>query len=245
LNQKDIEIHEIRKNIIDEQRKYENLKGIQELQNNKNLQTFIDLCGQLRFQLRWSHVRRLTHTSVLGHMLIVAILAYLFSLQIKACPRRRINNYFTGLFHDLPEALTRDIISPVKGAVEGISEIIKEYEKEQMRNKIYRILPNEWHPEMKMYAEDEFANFVKIKGKQLKVTQKEIREKYNDDKFNPRDGALIKACDDLAAFTEAYIAICNGANAEGLQEAKHKIKEQYRDKFVAGIPFGPIYADFE
>lgn len=246
LNQKkDIEIPEIRKNLINEQRKYENLKGIQELQNNKNLQTFIDICGQLRFQLRWSHVRRLTHTSVLGHMLIVAILAYLFSIQIGACSRRRINNYFTGLFHDLPEALTRDIISPVKGAVEGISEIIKEYEKEQMRNKIYRILPNEWHPEIKMYTEDEFADFVKIEGEQLKVTPKAIREKYNDDKFNPRDGALIKACDDLAAFTEAYIAICNGANAEGLLEAKHEIKKRYRDKFVAGIPFGPIYADFE
>jgi len=246
LNQKkDIEIPEIRKNLMAEQRKYENLRGIQELQNNKNLQTFVDLAGQLRFQLRWSHVRRLTHTSVLGHMLIVAILAYLFSVQVEACSKRRINNYFTGLFHDLPEALTRDIISPVKGTVKGISEIIKGYEKEQMRNKIYRILPDEWHPEIKMYAEDEFADFATVKGKQLKVTPKAIREKYNHDKFNPRDGALIKACDELAAFTEAYIAICNGATAEGLQEAKHEIKKRYRNKSVAGIAFGSIYADFE
>ncbi len=243
--ERDIEIPDIRGNILDEQRKYENLEGIQKLKDNPNLKTFINLCGQLRFQLRWSHVRRLTHTSVLGHMLIVAILAYLFSIQIGACSKRRINNYFTGLFHDLPEALTRDIISPVKGAVEGISEIIKDYEREQMQSKIYSILPTEWHPEMKMYAEEEFADFATINGNQSRVTSKMIKEKYNDDVFNPRDGTLIKACDDLAAFTEAYIAICNGATAEGLQEAKHEIKKEYKNKFIAGIAFGPIYADFE
>jgi len=246
LNQpKDIEIPEIRRRLIDEQREYEDLKGMQELQNNPNLKTFIDLCGQLRFQLRWSNIRRLTHTSVLGHMLIVAILAYLFSIQIEACSKRRVNNYFTGLFHDLPEALTRDIISPVKGSVEGISEIIKEYEKEQMKSKIYRILPDEWHPEIKMYAEDEFADFVTINGEQRQVTSRKIEEKYNDDKFNPRDGTLIKACDELAAFTEAYIALRNGATAEELQEAKHEIKRRYRNRFISGIAFGPIYADFE
>ncbi|MGZ7169402.1 MAG: HD domain-containing protein [Halobacteriota archaeon] len=32
----------------------------------------------------------------------------------KRCYRRRFHNFFGGLFHDLPEALTRDIISPVK-----------------------------------------------------------------------------------------------------------------------------------
>jgi len=178
-------------------------------------------------------------------MLIVAILAYLFSIQIKACSKRRINNYFTGLFHDLPETLTRDIISPVKGAVEGISQIIKEYEKAQMRKKIYEILPPEWHSQIKMYAEDEFADFATINRTQSRVTSRMIKEKYNDDIFNPRDGTLVKACDDLAAFTEAYIAICNGATAEGLQEAKHEIKEKYKNRFIAGVAFGPIYADFE
>lgn len=241
---KDIEIPDIRSNLLDEQRKYENLEGMRKLGDSPNLQAFVNLCGRLRVQMRWSHVRRLTHTSVLGHMLIVAILAYLFSLQARACPKRRINNYFTGLLHDLPEALTRDIIAPVKGAVEGISTIIKEYEKEQMQKKIYEILPPEWHSEIKMYAEDEFSDLVTLDGVRKKVTSAAISRKYNDDIFDPRDGTLVKACDDLAAFVEAHVAICNGATAEGLQEARHQIKEKYRDKVIAGIAFGPIYADF-
>jgi putative hydrolase of HD superfamily len=243
--ERDIEIPEIRSNISDELKKYESLKGMKKLAGSPNLRAFVNLCGRLRAQSRWSHIRRLTHTSVLGHMLIVAILAYLFSLQIRACPRRQVNNYFTGLFHDLPEALTRDIIAPVKGSVEGISQIVKEYEKEQMQKKIYEILPRAWRSEIEMYAEKEFDDFVTIDGVRTRVTSKMIKEEYDDDRFNPRDGALIRACDELAAFTEAYIAICNGANAEALQEAKHKIKEEYRNKSVAGIPFGPIYADFE
>ena len=86
---------------------------------NKDLKTFLDIAGQLRFQQRWSHLYRVPRTSVLGHMLIVAMFSYLFSYMAGASRERRINNYLTGLFHDLPEVLTRDIINPVKKSVEG------------------------------------------------------------------------------------------------------------------------------
>jgi putative hydrolases of HD superfamily len=85
----------------------------------KKTYNFIDMVGQLRFQKRWAHSPRVPETSVLGHMLIVAILSYLISLERRACPQRASNNYFAGLFHDLPEVLTRDIISPIKRSVEG------------------------------------------------------------------------------------------------------------------------------
>ena len=68
---------------------------------------FAKLCGQLRFQIRWADTPRVPETSVLGHMFLVAGYAYFFSLSLGACPARRINNFFAGLFHDLPELLTR------------------------------------------------------------------------------------------------------------------------------------------
>ena len=80
--------------------------GIQQLALYSNLRNFIDLCGQLRFQTRWSHIHRIPKTSVLGHMLVVALLFYLFFQEIKACPKRYHNNFFTRLFHGLPEVLT-------------------------------------------------------------------------------------------------------------------------------------------
>ncbi len=92
------------------------VEGLRYLALFPTYRSFVDLCGRLRFQVRWGQLYRVPRTSVLGHMLIVAILSYLFSLEIDACPKRGTNNYFTGLFHDLPEVLTKDIISPVKTA---------------------------------------------------------------------------------------------------------------------------------
>lgn len=245
MNPVDFEIPEIERNISSRQQVYSNVKGIQQLNSDNNLRRFIDLSGQLRFQLRWGNIRRVTSTSVLGHMLVVAILAYLFSLEVRACPKRCVNNFLTGLFHDLPEVLTRDIISPVKGSVEGISDIVKEYEKEQMKDKIYSILPLEWHSEMRIFAEDEFSDLITIDQQAKVVSSAEIKKQYNKDEFNPRDGSLVKACDDLAAFTEAYLAVRNGVTAEALHQTISNLKEKYKNKLVAGINFGQIYADFD
>ncbi|MBM4064544.1 MAG: HD domain-containing protein [Planctomycetes bacterium] len=239
------EIDAIRKDLQEKQERYYDLKGVDQLTKHSKYKNFIDLCGQLRFQSRWAHLHRIPKTSVLGHSLFVAILSYLFSLEIKACKKRCVNNYFTGLFHDLPEVLTRDIISPVKRSVEGLSDLIKGYEKEQMEKEVYGLIPEEWHPEIKMFTEDEFDSVVTINGKKEKSSSKEINEAYNDDRFNPKDGELVKAADSLAGFIEASVAIRNGSASPDLQYAKLSVKKQYEKVNIANINFGEIYADFD
>jgi len=239
------EMQEIKKNIQESQERYYDLKGIQHLALYSKHRNFIDLCGQLRFQLRWSHTHRVPRTSVLGHMLIVALLSYLLSLEIDACRKRSINNFFTGLFHDLPEVLTRDIISPVKSSVEGLSELIKEYEKEQMEKEVYGLIPGEWHKEMRTYTENEFTSIIVSNGKTQTLSSDEISASFNEDHYDPRDGEIIKATDHLAAFVEAYMALKNGMTSVELENAKNKLKSDYRQAVIAGIRFGEIYADFE
>jgi len=227
------------------QKSYADLPGLKALKNHAPYRHFVDLCGQLRFQARWAHVHRVPRTSVLGHMLFVAMLAYLFSLQIGACPRRCVNNYFTGLFHDLPEVLTRDIISPVKRSVEGLSEMIREIEKEMMEKEVYGLIPGEWRGEIRRYTENEFRNVVTLDGECREVSGDAIGDFYNEDRFEARDGELVQAVDRLAAFIEAYVALRNGSAGWELQEAKWKIKSEYERRTVAGINFGQIYADFD
>jgi len=206
---------------------------------------FLNLCGQLRFQSRWAHLHRIPKTSVLGHSLFVAILSYLFSLEIKACEQRCVNNYFTGLFHDLPEVLTRDIISPVKRSVGEIDYLIKEYEKEQMEKEIYCLIPENWHSEFKMYTENVFDSIVTINGETKKVSSQEINDKFNKNKVNPRDGELVEAADDLAAFIEAREAIRNGSLGKDFEEARLSLKKRYSEVDIAGVNLGEIYADFD
>ncbi|MFX1521718.1 MAG: HD domain-containing protein, partial [Promethearchaeota archaeon] len=54
------------------------LVGVQKLVSGK-INEFIDFVGQLRFQQRWAQTPRLPETSVMGHMLVVAMLSYLCS----------------------------------------------------------------------------------------------------------------------------------------------------------------------
>lgn len=239
------EIASIKQDLAAKQAAYYDLEGMARLKEKDAYRNFLDLCGQLRFQSRWSNLHRVPKTSVIGHSLFVALLSYLFSIQLGACRKRRINNYFTGLFHDLPEVLTRDIISPVKRSVEGLDELIKEYEREQMDKEVFSLIPRAWHAEIRMFTENEFAGVINIGGRRKKVTSSEISEKYNEERFNPRDGELVKAADSLAAFIEAYAAIRNGSYSQEFQEAKVAFRNIYGRANIGGINFGEIYADFE
>lgn len=121
-------IDKVKEAVEEEIEDYYELIGVRKIALNKKLAKVIDLSGRLRFQKRWAQTPRIPETSVLGHMLIVAILGYFYSTHIKACDKRLENNFYCALFHDLPEALTRDIISPVKYSVSGLDDIISEYE---------------------------------------------------------------------------------------------------------------------
>jgi len=239
------EIASIKQDLQKKQGHYSDLKGMVQLKEETRYRDFLDLCGQLRFQARWANLHRIPKTSVIGHSLFVAVLSYLFSLEVGACDRRSINNYFTGLFHDLPEVLTRDIISPVKRSVEGLSELIKQYEKEQMEKEVYGLIPKEWHRDVRMFTEKEFDSIITFRGRRKKVGSEEINGRYNADRYNPRDGELVKAADSLAAFIEAYVAIRNGSYSREFQEAKLSFRDTYGRSTIAGINFGEIYADFD
>jgi putative hydrolase of HD superfamily len=243
-NPQGYEIAEIKSHLLEKQERYYDLIGIQQLALYEKYRNFLDLCGQLRFQHRWGHITMVPRTSVLGHMLTVAILSYLFTAAIEGCKRRRINNYLTGLFHDLPEVLTRDIISPVKRSIEGLDELIKLYEKEQMEKEVYGSIPPEWHDEMRMFTENEFLSIAFVDGKVTRVDSDTISKDFNNDIHAPRDGEIVKASDDLAALVEAYIAIGNGIKSRDLDDSRKSIKQKYQGRIISGINFGAIMEGF-
>ncbi len=230
--------------IDDELEEHYDLLGVQKIALEKKTYNFIDLVGQLRFQQRWAHTPRLPKTSVLGHMLIVAMFVYFLSIKLGACPRRIYNNYFAALFHDLPEVLTRDIISPVKRSVEGLEEVIKEYEKRQINEKLLPLLPPAWHGEFLYLLDNEFTNKI-ICNEEIRLFEDgDIPKEYNVDRYSPLDGELVRACDQLAAFTEAVLSIEHGVKTRQLEEGRNLIYKAYKDKIIADIDVGKIFRDF-
>jgi putative hydrolases of HD superfamily len=238
-------VEETRNEIENELEEHYDLAGVQKLGLKKKTYNFIDMVGQLRFQKRWAHSPRVPETSVLGHMLIVAILSYLISLERKACPQRASNNYFAGLFHDLPEVLTRDIISPIKRSVEGLDDLIKEIEKRQVEERILPLLPEAWHKELHYFVDDEFKNKVLLEGQVTFVTASEMDDLYNHDHFSPVDGEMIKGCDLLAAYIEASLSVSHGITSRHLQEALISIYHESRERKCGSFAFAPLFDYFK
>ncbi|MFW6116929.1 MAG: HD domain-containing protein [bacterium] len=238
------DVRDINRRIDQRVQECSSLESYNRLMEEPKVRDFIDLCAQLRFQLRWGGMHMVPQISVLGHMLMVAILAYLFSLQIGACERRRYNNFFTGLFHDLPEALTRDIVSPVKKSSPQMEQLVKHFEEKQMP-KVYDLLPQEWTKEIRLFTREEFSNKVCTDGEEwTTVRGHRIPKKYNRDEFSPRDGVLIKAIDNLAAYSEVVKAEENGVRHGQLDSAKAKIKHDLDARSDAcGIDFATLCRD--
>ena len=239
-------IEKTKENIENQIEDHYDLIGVQKILLGKKSYGFVDLCGQLRFQKRWAHSPRIPETSVLGHMLIVAITAYLCTIKMETapCEKRIYNNFFAGLFHDLPEVSTRDIISPIKSAAD-LEDIIKDYENERMNEEILPLLPKTWHGEMKYFTGDEFQNKIKKEGiPQKGIKFKEINKKYNKSEYSPLDGELIRACDKLAAFIETNLSIEYGITSRYLEEGRENIFNAYKNKIISGTDFGRIFNYF-
>ena len=221
-----------------------NIAGVQKLSLSKKTSNFLDLVGQLRFQQRWAQSPRIPETSVMGHMLIVALMAYFFSLELQACPSRLVNNFFGGLFHDLPEVLTRDIVSPVKRAVKGLDVLIKDIESRQIEEQIFPLIPQELHDQIRYYTENEFQSKIIREGRIEIVSTDVISNRYNNDIYAPLDGEILHACDQLAAYLEAAISLKHGIRSNHIQNAFLALQQDNRDLKVGGIDFGVIYDMF-
>jgi putative hydrolases of HD superfamily len=245
-------IEETKQNIENQIEDHYDLIGVQKLLLGKRSFGFVDLCGQLRFQKRWAHSPRVPETSVLGHMLIVAITSYFCTMEmdVKACKGRFYNNYFGGLFHDLPEVLTKDIISPIKRVDKEVDKRIREYEHEKMEEKLLPLLPKPWRREMRYLTgtgfggEDltEFKNRIIVNGKVRTV--KTIEDEYNEDRYFPLDGEMLDVCDKISAYLEAILSMKYGITSESLIQGKDKILEDYRSIKINGINFGGIFDYF-
>ncbi len=236
------EIDEVKKAVEEELEDYYELIGVRKIAMRQKLARFVDLSGRLRFQKRWAQTPRVPETSVLGHMLVVALFGYFYSLSIKACDSRKINNFYCALFHDLPEALTRDIITPVKYSVSGLNDIISAYEIDKIEEDILPLLPYDVRDYfaylLGIYEEgkkDEFLNRIYRRGKVIVV---DTLRPYNSDEDNAIDGVALKACDRLAAYVEATLSISHGVKSKELFRGRDEILAKLRENGkINGVDF--------
>ena len=246
------DIDELKRKVEEEMEDYYELIGVRKIAMNQKLAKLVDLAGRLRFQKRWAQTPRIPETAVLGHMLVVAILSYFYSLEVSACKKRLENNFFCALFHDLPESLTRDIISPVKYGVKGLNEIISEYEMRLIDEQILPFVPE--------IAREEFSYILGIRQEDGKFIKEEFEnrtferkilpregtmENVNEDVYNAIDGKALKYCDKLAAYFEAGISISYGVKSKELIDGFTNMYRNFSEKpRIDGVDFLKICNEF-
>lgn len=207
---------------IDEQiDQHRDLAGVSEITTERsNAFNFVDLIGQLRFQQRWARTPRIPKTTVLGHSLLVANAMYLHDIDSGASDRQIYNDYYTGLFHDLPEVLTKDVITPIKVNVSGLASVLEEYERILVEEKILPLIDPDWHDEFRFMVLDPFSD-------------------EDDERFGIRNGYDLKTCDNLAAYMEAFISIRYGVSSttlrDGVTDTRQRLSQRKKGIDASGI----------
>ncbi|MDR2553541.1 MAG: HD domain-containing protein [Treponema sp.] len=228
---------------------------------DEGINRILQLIDRLRYQIRWAQTPRVPETSVLGHCMYTAALAYFISMEAGLPDHRVVNNFFAALFHDLPEALTRDVISPVKNASEDIKRVISKTERALSEEKIIKHLPEPWlkdfrfitgliakkeleelpGAEQAVFARDEeFSNrYVDEQGKCRFVERGEKGKKpypMEAHKDAPGvDGYLLKICDSLAAYMEAHMSVHYGLLSPSLQQGLSHTRSFCKDARMYGL----------
>lgn len=214
-------------------------------ENYSSYSQLVKMFGQMRFQVRWAQLHRAPKTTVLGHSFYVALLTYLFSIMTDACEKRVYNNFWTAVFHDLPEVFTRDIISPVKSNIPGLGNLIKQIEEEEIEKKFTSLIPEHLRPELFYFIKDEFADCTFDANTNTVATYNDgIPIEYNLNEFNPRDGSLVRFADQFAAFMEADLALKNGAMDPDFTTAKQRIIDKYDNSKIVGLDLKAFLLDF-
>ena len=223
------------------------LEGLQKIMTHQKPFDFLMKIEQLRFQTRWNQTPRVPATSVLGHCFYVAIMTMLLGRESNPdmCKRRIINNFFSALFHDLPESVTRDIISPVKQATDGLPDIVKKIEDEIVAKELVPLMEDFFRDELIYYTSDEFSDRILDAKKNVKkVSWEDLNNFYNEDELYPVDGRLVRICDHLAALMEADISIKHGITSVHLINGRKGMLSHYApDEKISGINVYKLFHD--
>ncbi|MDY4189182.1 HD domain-containing protein [Treponema porcinum] len=240
-------LEKINKELLADLQGYLDLTGLQLLMTRQKSYDFIMKIEQLRFQTRWNQTPRVPKTSVLGHCFFVAVITLLLCRQSgqKMCEKRLINNYFSALFHDLPEAVTRDIISPVKQATDELPSIVKRIEDEIVNKELVPLMEPYFSDELMYFTSDEFSNRIKDKkGNAEVVSWEDLNGKYNQDDFSPVDGRTVRIADHLSALLEADSSIKHGITSSHLEYGRNSMISHYKPgETINGIDVGKLFRE--
>ncbi len=165
--------------------------------DSRRLRKYLDMIRTLEFSIRWNRQHRNIQTTVAGHTFMVTLIAYLLTLENNIKDDNDI--LLKAVFHDVPEALTGDIISPTKRRIAGFEDVVEQVEEYMMSNYINPLLPN---------------------------ALKDKIDSYSLHPFDGEDGKIVRTADLTAAILECRMEIESGNANEIFINAEKAMRKE-------------------
>ena len=190
--------------IIESMENYQSIPGFLEMSNEESqcFEAFRSV-SKLRNQNRWAAYSYSVSCSVLGHLFDTAIFAYLMALEKYHSDEIATKCFFMGIFHDIPEAFTRDIPSPIKDGIPGFRELTEKYELECMKRRFY-------------------PKLITASG----VLPDAVKSIMFEEEENFKYKAIMKGADYMSATSEIVRQFMGGSRDPGLLEAINELFEK-------------------
>lgn len=180
------------------------------LRSTQSYETYLAHIYRLSFSMRWNQYRRATPISVMSHKVIVSYLSYIIGMignqqgennDVKELMLRAI-------YHDVPEVITGDIITPTKKAIPGFVELLEKVEAEMMHDYLFSSITPEYTTYLTPYILHPFEGEL---------------------------GKKVKYADILSALIEAKIEIGQG---QEFFKTKYQVILEYVSRFQhPGVEF--------
>lgn len=145
----------------------ENLRSLQILLENSDYEKYIAHIYRLSYAMRWNQYKRQVPISVMSHKVIVTYMTYIiWMLGNSAWEKNNILEMcMRAIYHDVPELITGDIITPTKKAVPGFSHLLEKVESEMMNDYFFNFIPKQYVNFLQKYILDPFEGDL---GKKVK-----------------------------------------------------------------------------
>lgn len=143
---------------FDENKKH--FYSLKQILNNENYRTYLSHIRRLSHAMRWSGKKRNYPISVMAHLVIVIFLSYILSnIENEKWEEYDVLDIMLkSAYHDIPEAITWDIITPIKNSVDWFRETLEKAEREMMNDYFFLYVPKKYKKEISEYMLNPFCD---------------------------------------------------------------------------------------
>lgn len=162
------------------------LLSLKELLRNTDHEKYLAHIYRLSCSMRWNQYQRAAPISVMSHKVVVAYISYIiWMLGNEKWETNDIQDMLMrAIYHDVPEVITGDIITPTKKAVPWFVELLEKVEEKMMDDYLFGYISPEYKEYLSPYILKPFDGELGKKVKYADVFSALIEAKIEDRAWN-------------------------------------------------------------